>query len=225
MVCQTVEGKNMRNVILLGTVLGIAAVVLWQREAAGGNEEEPQYRVSAREGSIEIREYPALIAAEVSVSGLGRDAENDAFRILAGYIFGKNRQKAKVAMTVPVTEEIDRRGNEKIAMTVPVTEQVASDGMRMRFFMPSKYTMESLPEPLDGRIKFVEVPPQRFAVIRFSGFASEHSIREHTDELIRWLGGRHLSPKGELVRAFYNPPWTLPFLRRNEVWVPLESDS
>jgi len=181
--------------------------------------EEPKYEVSAKEGKIELRQYHPRIAASVDVPGNGSDSGNKAFRILAGYIFGKNKGHKRVSMTVPVTEAV---APEKIAMTVPVTQESKSDGMRMTFYMPSKYTLESLPEPEDARIRFNVVPPERFAVIRFSGLASEGSINKHTKLLRAFINRRQLTSSGEPIKAFYNAPWTLPFLRRNEIWIPVQ---
>jgi len=196
--------------LVLGFVVGRDAMAKY---------EEPNYQVKQKKGDIEIRQYPAVIAAEVAVSTSGSKAENQAFRILAGYIFGKNVSRDKIAMTVPVLETT---ASEKVAMTVPVTSVNADGKLIMRFYMPSKYTLETLPEAVDKRIKFANVPPKGYAVIRFSGAAREQNIIQHEKKLRDYLSGQGLSPQGPAIRAFYNPPWTLPFLRRNEVWLPLE---
>lgn len=208
-----------RNLVVLGAAAaGVALVAACVHEALA-KYEEPAYSLVSREGNFEVRRYPSVIAAEVTVGGAGSRAADDAFRILAGYIFGKNKSRDKIAMTVPVTEQT---ASQKIAMTVPVTTRVESSGMQMRFFMPSKYTLETLPAPLDDRIKFSTVPPVQYAVVRFSGLAHEGSIRQHTDELRAYMRAHNLEAAGDAVRAFYNPPWTLPFMRRNEVWIPLK---
>jgi hypothetical protein len=181
--------------------------------------EEPNYKVLRQSGNIEFRQYPAVIAAEVEVDGTGERAANEAFRILAGYIFGKNVARDKIAMTVPVTETIT---SEKIAMTVPVITASSQGKMTMRFYMPSKYSMESLPEPIDKRIKFSPVPATCYAVIRFSGLGLGPNMERHETELRNYLKERTVTPTGQAVRAFYNAPWTLPFMRRNEVWLPIE---
>jgi len=181
--------------------------------------EEPNYQVKRKSDDIEIRQYPSVIAAEVQVSTAQKQPENQAFRILAGYIFGKNVARDKIAMTVPVTET---SASEKVAMTVPVTSVNADGTMIMSFYMPSKYTLESLPEPVDKRIRFTNVPAKSYAVIRFSGTAREQNIDRHEKKLRDYMKDQGLSPKGPAIRAFYNPPWTLPFLRRNEIWLPIE---
>lgn len=184
--------------------------------------EEPSYSTSEKDGNFEIRDYPSVIAAEVEVSGSGESAANNAFKIIAGYIFGKNVSKTKVAMTVPVTEKIS---SEKIAMTIPVVTDKKQQNMIMRFYMPSKYTLETLPEPNDKRIKLIKLPSARYAVIRFSGFGSEKSCVHHEKLLNDFVKNKNLVASEAMVRAFYNPPWTLPFMRRNEIWQKLPSQS
>jgi len=180
--------------------------------------EEPAYELIEKQGNLEVRQYNSRIAASVDVAA-GTDAPNNAFRILAGYIFGKNKGRTSLPMTVPVTQEVTPT---KIAMTVPVT-MVENDGrMRMSFFMPGKYTLESLPEPEDKRITFKPLPPTKFAVIRFSGIATKASVQRQSNLLRAFMTERGLQGPGEPIQASYNPPWTLPFMRRNEVWIEVE---
>lgn len=199
--------------------LGLAGVAAAAAAASESLQhyEEPAYRTELEDGPFELRSYPAVIAASVQVAGNGDGAANNAFKILAGYIFGKNKAQKKIAMTAPVVQE----NSEKIAMTVPVTVEKLNMSMTMSFYMPSKYTLQSLPEPLDKRIKLSQVPPRKFAVLRFSGFATEGNCDLKEVELKRWMAARKFEQNGESMRAFYNPPWTLPFLRRNEIWIPL----
>lgn len=205
--------------ILVLMAAGAGAIALAVGQEAAAKYEEPNYKVLQKEKNIEIRQYPSVIAAEVEVSGTGEGAANQAFKILAGYIFGKNLNRDKIAMTVPVTESVS---SEKIAMTVPVTSVNTEGKMTMRFYMPSKFTLESLPEAVDKRIKFSKLAEARYAVIRFSGFAFEDNIAHHESELRQYLKDKGLTTEGKAVRAFYNPPWTLPFMRRNEVWLPVQ---
>jgi effector-binding domain-containing protein len=198
---------------------GAGAIGLAVGREATAKYEEPNYKVLRSSQDIEVRQYPPVIAAEVEVEGTREKSANQAFRILAGYIFGKNVSRDKIAMTVPVTETTS---SEKIAMTVPVTSVTAEGKMTMRFYMPSKYSMEALPEPVDNRIKFAKLPAVRYAVIKFSGFAGEDNIARHESKLRKYVKDEGLTLEGQAVRAFYNPPWTLPFMRRNEVWLPIE---
>jgi DNA gyrase inhibitor GyrI len=209
--------------ILILMAAGAGVIGLAVGSDALAKYEEPNYEVLRKSQEIEIRQYPPVIAAEIEVSGTREKAANDAFRILAGYIFGKNISRDKIAMTVPVTEIASPK---KIAMTVPVTSVTGEGKMTMRFYMPSHYTLETLPEPVDKRIKFTKLPTARYAVIKFSGLARQDNIARHEVKLRKYLKECDLTPQGEAVRAFYNPPWTLPFMRRNEIWLPLEiSDS
>lgn len=208
----------MRLKLLPIVAVGAAALALAVGYEASAKYEEPPFSVLKSDGDFEIRQYPSVIAAQIEVDGKGEEAANKAFRILAGYIFGKNVSKSKIAMTVPVTEQMR---SEKIAMTVPVTTMPDNSSMIMHFYMPSKYKMEELPEPSDKRIKFLSIAARKYAVVRFSGFASESSMQSQTSLLRSYMQKNSLTGTGEPIRAFYNPPWTLPFMRRNEVWIQI----
>ena len=139
------------------------------------------------------------------------------FRLIAAYIFGANTPNAKIAMTAPVQQQ----SSQKIAMTAPVTQQTAGDSWTVRFIMPSNWTLETLPAPHDTRVTLKPVPANRMLVIRFSGSASDSQIKTKTDELRRYAADKMLATVGEPLLAFYNPPWTLPFFRRNEIMLEL----
>ncbi len=207
----------MRPVFLIAA-LGVAGVAVAAANDLIAHYEEPKYKTEFAEGDFQLRNYPAVIAASVQVTGNDEDAANNAFRILAGYIFGKNKGSKKIAMTTPVVQESQAT---KIAMTVPVTVERQNMSMTMSFYMPSKYALDDLPEPLDKRIEFARIPARKFAVVRFSGFGNEKNCRQKEEELRRWMSVHGLKQSGEPLRAFYNPPWTLPFLRRNEIWIAL----
>lgn len=179
------------------------------------NVETPNYSVSSKSDNLEIREYGPAIVAEATVEGERDKAIQRGFRIIADYIFGNNLSSAKVAMTAPVTQQ----SSEKIAMTAPVIQQASGKSWNVRFVMPSKYTMETLPKPVNSKVALIEVPATRFAVIRFSGFAGQDSLDEHEAELRAFMAERGLTATSEPQYAFYNAPWTLPFMRRNEVMI------
>jgi effector-binding domain-containing protein len=120
-------------------------------------------------------------------------------------------------MTTPVTQQ----ASEKIAMTAPVTQQGDGRGWQIRFVMPVSYTMETLPKPKNTEVTLKEVQERRFAAIRFSGIAE--NLQHHTEQLRAFINTRNLNTRSEPVYAFYNPPWTLPFLRRNEVLIEIGS--
>ena len=182
--------------------------------------EEPKYNLIHQSGDIELREYAPKIIAETVVSGDLDDASSKGFKRIADYIFGNNNApaggKEKIAMTAPVTMKAQ---SEKISMTTPVTMQ-KTDGMwRMHFVMPSQYTMETLPQPNNPAVTLRQIPSQRYAVIRFSWFAGEDKVAKKSRELLTWMKDNNITSTGSPELARYNPPWTLPFLRRNEVMI------
>jgi hypothetical protein len=181
--------------------------------------EEPAFETVLQDGAYEIRDYPALVVAEVTVTGEQKEAASKGFRLLAGYIFGGNRRKQSIAMTAPVAQE---PASEKVAMTAPVTQTQTAGEWVVRFTMPNIYSLETLPEPNDARVRLCVTPPARFAVIRFSGLAQPDDVAAKTAELSVWMQHRHLRRAGPASLAQYNPPWTLWFMRRNEVMIPIE---
>lgn len=181
--------------------------------------EQPGYKVVESLGeSTEIRAYEPRVAAEARVENEDLDEGRDAaFRLLFDYITGSNRTAAKIAMTVPVEST---GTSEKIAMTAPVESSRTGDNrVYMRFFLPAKFDRETAPRPLDPRITIVDVPVQTVAVLRFSGFGGEDTVAEKKRELLRSLATTSWKPLSDSVVYSYDPPWTLPFFRRNEVVV------
>jgi hypothetical protein len=180
--------------------------------------EEPPFTVERTVGGVEIRRYEPRIAAETTIDADEEKARNEGFRRLAGYIFGGNTTKTKIAMTAPVSQQ----SSEKIAMTAPVAAQRGAGGeWVIRFFMPSEHSMDTLPTPKDDRVHLVKVPAERVAVLKFSGTASLDAIASRTAELLNTLRDNNIKTKGTPFTWFYDPPWTLPFRRRNEVVVSL----
>jgi effector-binding domain-containing protein len=205
-------------------LIAFGAVVLLGAALWGpivSNVEQPKYQVIESSGNIEIRDYAPMIVAEAEVAGDRRDAIGKGFRIIADYIFGNNTAAQKVPMTAPVTQQ----GSEKIAMTAPVTQQGDGNIWRVRFVMPSSYTMEALPKPNNPAVKLKEIGAKRYAAIRFSGMADEDSLKRRTKELNAFISAKNLTLLSAPTYAFYNPPWTLPFLRRNEVMVEIPASA
>ncbi len=202
--------------IAVGRALAGAAIACF----LFGNEtmaaEEPSFKTIVHEGAFEVRDYPSLVVAEVTVGGNRWQAASAGFRLLAGYIFGGNRQRRSIAMTVPV-EQVP--AGEKIAMTAPVTQAPSGDGWIVRFIMPREYTLETLPEPDDPRVHLRELPAARLAVLRFSGLARERAVEAKTSELEALVAAHHLRALGSASLAQYDPPWTLWFMRRNEAMI------
>ncbi len=181
--------------------------------------EEPSFTVSLAEGDFEVRDYPALVVAEVSVAGDRKEAASKGFRLLAGYIFGGNIAKQKIAMTAPVTQAA--AGGEKIAMTAPVLQSGGDGNWVIRFIMPGGSTLETLPQPNNPKVHLQAVEPARMAVVRFSGLARQDAIAAKTDALFGFTKAQHLHALGSPSLAQYDPPWTLWFLRRNELMIPI----
>jgi hypothetical protein len=182
--------------------------------------EQPHYELIERiDGAVEIRQYPKRIAAETTVkASKSDDPRGEAFRALAGYIFGANKARLNIDMTSPV--EISSSG-PKIAMTTPVEVKASDKALVMRFFMPAKYSREDLPEPSDPRVKLIEMPPTTVAVLRFSTSTGDAAVSIYLADLRKALQSTMWKVSGAATTLFYNPPWTLPFLRRNEVAVPV----
>ena len=181
--------------------------------------EKAEYRALESEGDFELRQYEPSIVAETLVDGDFDGVANEGFRRLVAYINGKNRKKASISMTAPVTQEA---GSEKISMTAPVGQEKAGGSWRITFLMPSNYTMETLPEPLDERVVLREVPGRRMAAIRYSGTWSWKRYEEKRALLMAWVEKRGWRPVGNPVWARYDPPFMPWFLRRNEVLVAVE---
>jgi SOUL heme-binding protein len=180
--------------------------------------EEPHYLRRPLSGQVEIRQYGPRIAAETTVDDDEARARNVGFRRLARYIFGANHRDEEISMTAPVSQQ----AGDEIAMTAPVAQSRNTRGQwTIRFFMPSKWTIETLPRPDDDQVTLVEVPAETVAVLRFSGDRSPKAVAEHTDQLLTTLRDNAVEPTGSAVAWFYDPPWTLPFLRRNEIAVPV----
>ena len=202
--------------------------------------EELTYSLVEEHDDLEIRQYAPYIAAEASLEGEQPEVQSALFRILAGYIFGKNTTQESIAMTAPVMMEgVDGASSEaiptnleppthqsqKIAMTAPVLMKESPSAWTMAFSMPAEHTMESLPLPLDKRVRLVEVPQKTYAVIRYAGsFRNEKKRENNRRVLLEWVR-QHPAYQavGEAFYAGYDPPFTLPFLRRNEVLVEVQS--
>ena len=180
-----------------------------------GNYETPDYKVIRTDGAIEIRQYAPVLYATVKVEGEQQDAIRKGFRILADYIFGNNQPTKDIAMTTPVTQTADTRTT--IAMTTPVTQQSDGQAWRVRFAMPREYTKDTLPKANNPAIELYETPPKTYVAIQFSWFASPERLAANRELLQQYVAANKLKVIGPEVLAFYDPPWTLPWWRRNEV--------
>jgi hypothetical protein len=180
---------------------------------------EPKWRRQSKDGNIEIRLYDPMIIAEVTVAGERRDAIRAGFRMLAGYIFGGNSKQQKISMTAPVLQEAENPNwmNGAVQAGAKQTATQNQNEWKVGFVMPPEFSLESLPKPNEQQIRFLELPSQKAAVILFSGMNTDKNLAVHQEKLVAWLWKNNIHPIGVPVYAFYNPPWTLPFLRRNEI--------
>ncbi len=193
--------------------------------------EEPDYAVLSQVENFELRRYEEQLVAQTWVSGDQDAASREGFKILADYIFGNNTApsggSSKISMTAPVTMQPDNKKDngesQKIAMIAPVSLQEDEGKWRVQFTMPSQYTMQTLPKPNNPNIMIVEVPAKTYGVIKFSGLAGSKKVANKTDELISWMQENKLMIIGTPELARYNPPWTLPFMRRNEVMIAYQT--
>jgi hypothetical protein len=209
--------KRFRPNMAFGAVL-FSTLVLTAVPMSSHATEEPEYKVVRELAGIEVRQYDAYAVAEVMVPGPAGEAGNQAFPILAGYIFGKNKGERKFAMTAPVTQAAVP---VKLEMTAPVTQAATPGGFLVQFVLPQGVTAASAPEPLDARVQLRDKPPTRFAVIRYSGFWSESNYNEHLARLQAALRAADIAWQGEAVYSRYNAPFTPWFMRRNEIWLAL----
>ncbi len=183
--------------------------------------EEAKYSVVLQDNNFELRDYAAHVLAETVVEGDVEEAGNKAFKVLFQYISGNNQVRDEIAMTAPVAVEPT---GEKIDMTAPVGQQRVDDRWAVSFMMPASYSLEKLPRPLDAKVTLRQVPARRLAAVRYSGFWSEEGYRRHKQALQAWIDSKGLRVVGEPIWARYNSPFSLWFLRRNEVLIPVATE-
>ena len=224
--------------LLVGLALGLLG-------AQAMATEEPKFELLSKHDRIELRRYPAFIVAETLVEGDMDAASSKGFRVIADYIFGNNiavgaakeKEPAKIAMTAPVTMEPANPASQKIAMTAPValeplpsvstsnTPVQALQGAkrwRVHFVMPSSYTLSTLPKPNNTNVQLRVVPAKTWAVLSYAGFNTEAGIQQRADELLAWLAAQKIQTTGSPQLARYDPPWTLPMFRRNEIMIEIQ---
>lgn len=180
--------------------------------------EEASYTVEKADGDFQVRLYAPQVVAEVLVNGTMEEAGNTAFRPLFNYISGANRTQGKMAMTAPVGQQAE---GQKIAMTAPVGQEAISNRWAVSFMMPGNSTLENLPAPTDKSVHLRAIPERRMAAVRYSGTWSRKRYESNLVRLREWMKANGLVASGEPVWARYNPPFTLWFLRRNEILVPV----
>ena len=195
------------------------------------NIESPKYEVLSADRSFEIRNYESFIIAETTVDKKSyQKSTNQGFRIVADYIFGNNTKQDKIAMTAPVVTESSKENgendsvSEKIAMTTPVVTETEGDGkMKLYFVMPSEFKLDELPTPNNAQVSLIQIPAETRLVLNFSGWATESKIDAKIKALKDYASEKNLEI-GLVQVAQYNPPFTPPFMRRNEIWATISSN-
>lgn len=205
----------MRNLLILLNTLFLASCSLFGIQGV----KEANYSVLKDNDHIQIRQYQALVVAQTEVMADYKTASNIAFRRLFDYITGSNKKQQKIAMTAPVLQEAQA---EEISMTAPVIQEKSGQAWQMSFVLPAEYTLANAPIPLDSSIKIKEIPSKKTAVLQYSGFLSEQGIADKTQELEAWLKENAYKPIAPARSAGFDPPWTLPFFRRNEIHIDIE---
>jgi hypothetical protein len=197
-------------------LLGVSSLLVVKSAMA---IEKAKYTVLEKEDGFEIRQYDPQIVAETFVEGDLENAGNEGFRRLYAYISGENTKKQSISMTAPVSQET---GSKKIAMTAPVKQEKKDNRWRITFLMPAEYTLETLPEPNDTRVRLTEESGRLMVAVKYSGTWSEEGYEENRVLLEEYIQKRGLTKTGEPVWARYDPPFMPWFLRRNEVLIPIE---
>jgi len=206
-------------------VMSFFAVILLGLVIVGpimSNVEQPSYAVVTHQDNIEIRQYPPMLIAEVTVSGTREEAVGDGFRLLADFIFGNNSVAQGIAMTAPVQQQVGLvPDGQAISMTAPVQQILGDNGWRVSFVMPAEYSLATLPRPNNQRVVIKPIAARKYGTITFSGTSSNENISKYETELRAFLSAQGLESAAPPTYAFYNPPWTLPMMRRNEVLIEL----
>ena len=206
---ETLVSLIVRFILVLGlTFTGTAMAI-----------EEPRYFVLENTPPFELRSYEPMIVAEVQVDGDLDTASRQGFQLIAAYIFGKNQVNDSTDSGAPIMIEERPSKSAKIAMTAPVIVENSAERWTVSFVMPAEYTLATLPKPLDPRVQIRTLPAVKKAVIQFTGFYNSQKVTEKTIELEGWIRANNLQAIGSPQFARYNPPWTLPFLRRNEILI------
>lgn len=214
----------MKNIISAGVI----SLLLSGCSVFGANVyEEPSFQIVATEGKVEIREYPSILVAQTTVEGSEDEMRNTAFRRLFRYITGNNAGEKSIEMTTPVMEQSASSQGKSIEMTAPVMvqdEPVEGEIRKweMSFVMPKEYSLDNVPKPKDPTVRIKELPARTVAVLTFSGSLDQSNVDENQAILERWIENSKYRATSRPRTAGYNPPWTLPFLRRNEIHVDVE---
>ena len=207
----------------LKTIAVLAATVFMSACSVFGNSgvEIAPYKVLEQDGAIEIRHYESLVLVTTDMPGGMEEGQNEAFQRLFKYISGENEPKREIAMTAPVIMQNQDAG-QKIEMTAPVFMGNQGETQTMSFVLPAQYDFQSAPKPSNSSVRLQEMKDYTVAALQFSGLLNEKNIQRHHGLLQDWIDKSLYKETGSYMTAGYNPPWTLPFLRRNEILIPVE---
>jgi effector-binding domain-containing protein len=209
-----------RKLVILIVLLVVLAVILASCSLL--NVEKQKYTVIEKDRAFQIRTYQPYIAIETLVDSDFEEAGNTAFRRLFNYINGNNLSKEKIAMTTPVNQQLKQTKGQKIAMTAPVNQQKSGDSWAVSFVMPSKYTMQTIPQPIDQNVVLKQVPSRKMASIKYSGSWTRQLYDKKELALRQFIEKQNLKIIGQPTWARYNPPFYPSFLKRNEILFPVE---
>jgi len=193
--------KRFKVPVLLVISLPVCLAIFWFVSTSRAATETPGYKVVSTDGKIEIRDYPTLTIATTPMDG---EEMNSGFGQLFRFITGKNE------------------GSVKIEMTSPVLIDTSKDKKTMSFIMPKKAVEKGLPKPDAENISLSQVEASRFAVLRFEGGRTAAVEKAAIEKLLAWLDAQKIVGKGDPIFAYYDPPWTPVFLRRNEVMIRID---
>lgn len=184
------------------------------------NVPEAKYKDIKKDNNFSVRLYAPLTEAQVTVEDSNyKSAVNKGFNYLFKYITGANISNQDIQMTAPVKIE---QKSQKIQMTAPVMIAENDSSWTITFVLPAQYTLENAPKPTNDKVKLVEKPETKMAVITFSGFLDKDTIDSNTTKLKTWIKSNNYEIVGQPEAAGYNPPWTIPFMRTNEVMIPIK---
>ena len=207
----------------LKTIAVLAATVFMSACSVFGNSgvEIAPYKVLEQDGAIEIRHYESLVLVTTDMPGGMEEGQNEAFQRLFKYISGENEPKRKIAMTAPVIMQNQDAG-QKIEMTAPVFMSNQGETQTMSFVLPAQYDSQTAPKPSNSAVRLQETKDYTVAALQFSGLLNEKNIQRHHALLQNWIHDSDYRSHDSCMSAVYNPHRTLPFLRRNEVLIPVE---
>lgn len=200
---------ELTTALAIGGVAVALGAAFYVSKKIADHAEEPEYETVRRDGEVSIRDYDAMLVAETIKSGYHEKARKAGFETLYDFIRGGNASNKKIAMTIPVLQQLsDGEGQGK--------------GWAVRFVMPKRYAKSTLPSPSSSDVTISEVPARRMAVVEFSGAFSASLASKKLMALYNYLADEGLKQKGDPIYAFYNPPWVPGFMRRNEILIEIE---